>query len=470
VASAQLLFASQSLASVGYPTGLSIEAVSALVRKKHVSPVELTSACLQRIEQLNPKINAFITVMARESSAKAKEAEGEILRGRWRGPLHGIPIGIKDNIDTAGVKTSCASALFADRVPERDAEVVRLLKSAGAIIIGKLNMHEFAHGTTSVISHYGPVRNPWNPDYIAGGSSGGAGAAVAARLCYGAIGTDTGASIRAPAACCGIAGLKPTYGLVSARGVVPDSWSFDHVGPMCRSSADIAIMLSSIAGFDREDAASIEVEDADYFRSSQTTTRSMRLGRLFGSEAAAPEIITAIDRAIGVLSRVTAGVRDVELPPTPDLFASVADAEAYSFHAPYLTKSPELYHPETRKELLVGAKVTMADYMQGRRDLDRMRRVIGELFKQVDILVLPTMTRPPLKVADCRTAFQMECGHTGEFNIYGLPAISIPCGFTAAGFPIGLQICGPRMGDVKVIALARAYQRLTDWHLKLPTV
>lgn len=253
----QRLFASDDLPTRRDLSDLTIESVSALIHKKRVSPVEPTYACLRRIEEFNPRINAFITVMAKTANEQAAKLELEMLHGGWRGPLHGIPMAIKDNIDTAGVKTTCASALFANRIPEYDAEVVSRLKSAGAIILGKLNMHEFAHGTTSVISHYGPVHNPWNRDHIAGGSSGGAGAAVAARLCYGAVGTDTGASIRAPAACCGIVGLKPTYGLVSTRGVVPDSWSFDHVGPMCRTAADTAIMLSCMAGYDPEDGASI---------------------------------------------------------------------------------------------------------------------------------------------------------------------------------------------------------------------
>ncbi len=461
----------ESFASSRDLTTLSLEQASELVRHKTVSPVELTQACLQRIERLNPKLNAFISITGEQALAQAHELQIERRRGKWRGPLHGIPVALKDNIDTARVKTTAASAVFADRVPTDDAEVVRRLKSAGAVMVGKLNMHEFAHGTTSVISHFGPVHNPWNLDYIAGGSSGGSAAAVSAGLCYGAIGTDTGGSIRVPAACCGIVGLKPTYGLVSARGVIPDSWSFDHVGPMCRTVTDTAILLSCIAGYDSEDGASINTPQSDYAKHLQTRTASFRLGKPGGMfyEKLDAEIEAALKKALDVLRQMTAGIQEVKLPPAPDLFASVADAEAYAFHAPYLERTPELYRPETRKDLHTGESIKMVDYMQGRRDLDRMRRIVGSVFTNVDLLVTPTMPRPPLLIADCHEAFQMP-GNTGEFNIYGLPSISIPCGFTSSGLPIGLQISGPRLAEAKVLALAYAYEQATDWHRRRPVL
>lgn len=451
-------------------SSLSLEAASRLVQKKSVSPVELTRSCLSRIERLNPKLNAFITVTAEQALAQARELENERQRGRWRGPLHGIPIALKDNIDTAGVRTTAASAVFADRTPTEDAEVVRRLKAAGAVIVGKLNMHEFAYGTTSVISHFGPVHNPWRLDHIAGGSSGGSGSAVAASLCYGAIGTDTGASVRLPAACCGVVGLKPTYGLVSARGVVPVSWSFDHVGPICRTVRDTALVLSAIAGYDPEDGASVDAPRSDYAEHLGVKTTSLRLGKLGGTfyENLDPQIEAAVNKALAVLRHLTAGVREVKLT-TPDLFSSVVDAEAYAFHAPLLAKTPELYHPETRKDLQLGAKVTMTEYMQGRRDLDRLRRVIGRVFTDVDLLVTPTMPRPPLAIAECREAFQMPA-NTEDFSAYGLPSISIPCGFTDSGLPIGLQISGPRLGEAKVLQLAYAYEQATDWHKRRPVL
>ena len=451
-------------------SSLSLVEASRLVRKKSVSPVELTRSCLSRIERLNPKLNAFITVTAEQSLAQARELENERQRGRWRGPLHGIPIALKDNIDTAGVRTTAASAVFADRTPTEDAEVVRRLRAAGAVIVGKLNMHEFAYGTTSVFSHFGPVHNPWGLDRIAGGSSGGSGAAVAASLCYGAIGTETGASIRLPAACCGVVGLKPTYGLVSARGLVPVSWSFDNVGPICRTVHDTALLLSAIAGYDPEDGGSVNAPQSDYAEQLRLKTTSLRLGKQSSTfyEKLDPQIEAAMNKALVVLSRLTAGVREVKLPP-PDLAWSVVDAEAYAFHKPLLAKTPELYHPETRKDLQSAAKVMMTEYIQGCRDLDRLRRVIGRAFTDVDLLVSPTMPRPPLAIAECREAFQMPSS-SEDFSGYGIPSISIPCGFTDSGLPIGLQISGPRLGEAKVLGLAYAYEQATDWHRRRPVL
>ncbi len=452
-------------------SSLSLEEVSRLVQKKSVSPVELTRSCLERIERLNPKLNAFITVTAAQSLAQARELENDRQRGKWRGPLHGIPIALKDNIDTAGVRTTAASAVFRERIPTDDAEVVGRLKAAGAVLIGKLNMHEFAHGTTSAISHFGAVHNPWNTDRIAGGSSGGAAAAVSANLCYGAIGTDTGASIRLPAACCGIVGLKPTYGLVSARGVIPDSWSFDHVGPMCRTVADTALLLSVIAGYDPDDSASIDPPPSDYVKGLRAKTSAFRLGipRATFYEKLHPEIEAAVTKALEVLNRLTGGFREIKLPPTPDLFASVADAEAYSFHAPYLTKTPELYHPETRNVLQAGAKVTMAEYLQGRRDLDRLRRIIGRLFTGVDLLVTPTMPQPPLTIAECREAFQMPA-LTGDSTSTACPRSRSLVGSPVLAYLSGCRLAARAGGEAKVLALAYAYEQATGWHRRRPVL
>ena len=449
---------------------LTLEEASRQVRKKSVSPVELTRSCLSRIERLNPKLNAFITVTSEQALAQARVLENELQRGRWRGPLHGIPIALKDNIDTAGVRTTAASAVFADRTPTEDAEVVRRLKAAGAVIVGKLNMHEFAYGTTSVISHYGPVRNPWSLDHIAGGSSGGSGAAVAASLCYGAIGTETGASIRLPAACCGVVGLKPTYGLVSSRGTVPVSWSFDNVGPICRTVSDTAILLKAIAGHDPEDGGSIDAALPDYARQLRVKTNLLRLGKQSRTfyEKLDPQVEVAVNKALEVLSRLTAGIREVKLPAADSVWPTV-EAESYAYHAPHLAKTPLLYQAQTRKELQLGAKVTMTEYMQARRDLDRLRRTIASVFADVDLLVSPTMPRPALAIADCREPFQMPSS-SEDFSAYGLPSVSIPCGFTDSGLPIGLQISGPRLGEAKVLQLAYAYEQATDWHERRPVL
>ena len=260
-------------------TTLSVGEAADLVRRKAISPVELTRACLQQIERLNPVLNAFITVTAEEALAEAREAEAEVRRGRWRGPLHGIPIGLKDNIDTAGVRTTLASAVFKDRVPSADAEVVRRLKAAGAVLLGKQNLHEVAFGTTAAVSHFGPVHNPWNHDRITGGSSGGSAAAVAAGLCFGAVGTDAGGSIRVPSAYCGIVGLKPTYGLVGMRGGGEAGWwSMNHLGPMCRGVADAALLLSAIAGYDPRDSTSVQAPIPNYTAALRPKVSVLRLG------------------------------------------------------------------------------------------------------------------------------------------------------------------------------------------------
>jgi len=238
----------------------------------------LTQACISRIERLNPQLNAFITVSTESALAQARQAEAEIHQGRWRGALHGIPIALKDLIDTSGVRTTAASALFKDRIPVADAEVVRRLRAAGAVLLGKLNMHEFAYGGSSVISYFGPVRNPWNPAHCSGGSSGGAAAAVAAHLCYGAIGSDTGGSIREPASYCGVVGLKPTYGRVSTAGTIPLSWSLDHLGPMTRTATDAALMLQVLAGYDCWDTASADTSVPDYVATIGSSTSSLRIG------------------------------------------------------------------------------------------------------------------------------------------------------------------------------------------------
>ena len=451
-------------------SNLTLEEASRLVRKKSVSPVELTRVCLARIERLNPKLNAFITVTAEQAMAQARTLEQELQRGNWRGPLHGIPIALKDNIDTAGTRTTAASAVFADRVPTEHAEVVRRLKAAGAVIVGKLNMHEFAYGTTSAISHYGPVRNPWNLAHIAGGSSGGSASAVAAGLCYGAIGTETGASIRLPSACCGIVGLKPTYGLVSSRGLVPVSWSFDNVGPMCRTVADTAILLNAIAGYDPENGGSVDAAVPNYTAHLRAKTRSLRLGRQSSTfyEKIDPQVEVAVNKALAVLSRLTSSIREVKLP-SPDSSWPTVDAEAYAYHAPLLAKTPQLYKAETRRDLLAASKVSMTDYIRARRDLDRLRQTVASVFNEVDLLVAPTIPRPALTVAECNEPFQMPSS-TEEFSVYGLPSISILCGFTTSGLPIGLQISGPRLKEVNVLHLAYAYEQATDWHRRRPAL
>ena len=459
-------------------TALSLWDTGELVRARKVSPVELTNACLARIERLNPVLNAFITVTADRALADAKAAEEEIARGRRRGPLHGIPIALKDLFDTAGVRTTAASAVFADRVPSQDAEVVRRLNQAGAVVVGKTNMHEFAYGDTSAQTHFGPVHNPWDQQRISGGSSGGSAAAVAARLCYGALGSDTGGSIRQPAAYCGIVGLKPTYGRVSTVGVVPLSWSLDHVGPMCRSVADAAVLLQPIAGYDPADINSVDAATPDYSKALRQKVSGLRIGvpRAVFYEGLDPEIEHAVTEALQVLRGLTASTRDVELPAYRTL--PVVGAEAYAFHAQYFTKTPELYQSATRARIEGGSRVSASAYIEGRRELDRLRRAVAAVFSNVDLLATPTAPILPQTVEEAvNSPYVPQPGgvapslrNTQPFDIYGLPTISIPCGFSRTGLPIGLQISGPRLGESQVLALAHAYEQATEWHRRAPRV
>ena len=460
------------------PTSLSLADAARLVRRKKISPVELTQACLSRIEKLNPRLNAFITVNADSALAAARSAEADINRDAWKGPLHGIPVAVKDLLDTAGVRTTAGSALFKDRVPQQDAEVVRRLKAAGAVLLGKLNMHEFAFGGSSAFSYFGAVRNPWNIAYSPGGSSGGSAAAVAAQLCYAAIGSDTGGSIREPASYCGIVGLKPTYGLVSTRGVVPLSWSLDHIGPMCRTVEDAALLLQPIAGYDPLDTNSIEAAIPDYAKAMQRKVSTLRLGipRAVFYETLDPEIEQAVNEALRVLGRLTASTREVELPAYKTL--PVVGAEAYAFHAPYFTKTPELYQPMTRQRLERGAQVTAAAYIEGRRELDRLRRAVGSVFSTVDLLITPTTPILPATIQEAADSPNVPAAggvapslrNTQPFDVYGLPSISVPCGFSRGGLPIGLEISGPRLGEPVVLALAQAYEQATEWRRRRPPV
>lgn len=441
-------------------TDICIAEASDLLRRKQISPVEITRSCLNRIEELNPTINAFITIMHDSAVAQAREAENEIRAGNWRGPLHGIPIGLKDLIDTAGVKTTCASALFAERVPTEDAEVVRRLKSAGAVLIGKQNMQEFAYGGTSASSYFGAVHNPWDNERIAGGSSGGSAAAVVTGMCFGALGTDTGGSVREPAAFCGIVGLKPTYGRVSTRGVFPLSPSLDHVGPLCRNVTDIALLLQAIAGYDKLDATSVDWPVESYKDTLNTKPRIGIVRRPFFDDLD-PEIEIAINEALKQVSHVSTDILEVDLPATP---SAVQAPEVYAVHSKYFTSSPELYGPWIRERLRQAATVDVVSYVQARQELDRVRRLVPEVFAKVDFLVTPTTPVPPITL---REAMEMSPDPAGElwlrntrpFNAYGLPTISIPCGFTQAGLPIGLQISGPHFGEASLLSFAYAFEQ-----------
>ena len=441
------------------------------LRQREISSVEITQECLRRIDRLNPSLNALITVTAESALAEARRAEAEILGGEWRGPLHGVPVALKDLIDTAGVRTTAASALYKDRVPDRDAEIVRRLRQAGAVIVGKNNLHEFAYGGSSVVSYFGDVHNPWNVGRIAGGSSGGSAAAVVAGLAYAAIGTDTAGSIREPAALCGCVGLKPTYGRVSSRGVIPLSSSLDHVGPLTMTVEDAAIVLQAIAGYDAADITMADIPVADYVSALREGAKSLRVGvpRAYFFDDLDPEVASAMEHALRGISTLVAEVKEVQLEAPTD--RTLQAAESYAYHAASVAKSPGLYQPETVRRIRSGERVSAAEYIERRRQLDGARRSIGQVFADVDALVTPTMPMPAPAIADLkanpealRPAELKLLRNTRPFNVWGLPAISLPCGFTQSGLPIGLQIAGPHWREDLVLRLAHAYEQATAWH------
>jgi aspartyl-tRNA(Asn)/glutamyl-tRNA(Gln) amidotransferase subunit A len=452
------------------------------LRKRSLSPVELTKNALAGIERLNPTLNAFITVTSDSALAQARQAEVEIQSGHWRGPLHGIPLGLKDIIDTAGVRTTAASALFKDRVPTEDAEVVRRLKDAGAVLLGKQNLHEFAYGGSSVVSYYGAVRNAWNLAHISGGSSGGSATAVAAGIGHGAVGTDTAGSIRDPAALCGVVGLKPTYGRVSARGVIPLSWSLDHIGPITRTVSDAAVILQAIAGFDEKEPTSANMPAADYLAALHDHRlgdhqKTVRIGipRSVFYDDLEPEIAAAVDRALSVLATMVADIREMELAVPTD--RTLQTAESYAYHAEFVTRSPELYQPETLERIRTGANITATDIIERRRELQQARLEVRQVFESVDVLVTPTTPTPAPSIAELaqnpellRPREILLLRNTRPVNVWGLPAISLPCGFTRDGLPIGLQIIGPHWGEAAVLQLAYAYEQATPWHERQPSI
>ncbi|MGE5057174.1 MAG: amidase [Acidobacteriota bacterium] len=441
------------------------------LRSRELSPVDVTRECLERIDKLNPALNAFITVTAQSALAEARAAEAEIARGEWRGPLHGIPVALKDLIDTAGVRTTSASKLHETRVPGGDAEVVRRLRRSGAVILGKNNLHEFAYGGSSLISHFGEVRNPWDHGRITGGSSGGSAAAVVAGMGYASIGTDTAGSIREPAALCGCVGLKATYGRVPGRGVIPLSLSLDHVGPLARSVADVAMVLQAIAGFDATDLTTEDVPVADYLAGMEESAARLRVGvpHEYFFDDLDMEVASAMNHALDGIRTIAAQVKEMRLDVPTD--RALQKAESYAAHAESVARSPELYDPETVRRIRSGEEVSAAEYIEQRRALEAVRRSIRSIFADVEVLVTPTTPMPAPSIAELkatpealRPAELRLLRNTRPFNVWGLPAISVPCGFTQSGLPIGLQIVGPHWREDLVLRLAFAYEQATAWH------
>ena len=451
---------------------LTLANTASLISRKELSPVELVQATLERIERLNDRMRAFITVTADQALERARAAEREIAARsasatarslRNIPPLLGIPISLKDLFDTKGIRTTAGSRVFANRVPDEDADVVKKLSEAGAVIVGKTNMHEFAFGTTTVNPHYGTALNPWNTERIAGGSSGGSASSIALSLGLGSMGTDTGGSIRIPASACGIVGLKPTYGRVSLDGTIPLSWSLDHAGPMARTVEDAAILLKVVAGCDCVKDLTGEI-------------KNIRVGipRTYFYERVAPEVENAVRAGLRTLEKLGAHLVEVDLPSAPQqrkIFDDIVGPEAYVYHEPFLREHGDLYGTDVRSRIEPGRTMLATEYVRAQRARVAMKEECEKIFASADVIVTPTLPIPPPRIdslqkpwgADSETAIASLTRFTRPFNIVGLPAVSIPCGFTADGLPIGMQIAGRAFDEATVLRVAYAYEQDAKW-------
>ena len=462
---------------------LSIESLSSLLRRKKLSPVELTRSLLDRISRLNPHLNAFLTVTADRALADARRAEKEILAGRWRGPLHGVPISLKDNIWTRGIRTTAGSKVLADFVPDRDATVARRLRHAGAVLLGKTNMHEFAYGVTSTNPHYGPARNPWDLARIPGGSSGGSAAALAAGLCFASIGSDTGGSIRIPAALCGIVGLKPTFGRVSCFGVIPLARSLDHTGPLARTVADAAIALRAIAGRDPLDPTTSARPVPDYLQALRRKPARVRLGwpREYFWEKLDPEVHRIAESAARSFTDLGSTIEEVSLPhlrASEDPSTHIALAEARQFHESsgwYPARAAD-YGEDVRKRLELASDVRAVDYLAAFVFRKLLSADFDAAFSRVDAILAPTTPIPAPLIDEklARIGAEEESVRSALLrlnrpaNFTGHPAISVPCGFTSSGLPIGLQLIGRSFDELSLLRLALLFEHSHPAHFRHP--
>ena len=447
------------------------------IARRELSPVAVTRAHLARIEQLAPKLNGFVTVTAERALAEAAAADREIAAGRSRGPLHGVPMALKDLFDTAGVRTTAGSRILAENVPVRDAAVVERLSASGLVLLGKTNMHEFAFGTTSDNPHFGPVRNPWDLERSPGGSSGGSGAALASGLCAVSFGTDTGGSIRIPAGACGVTGLKPTLGRVSRRGVTPLAWSFDTVGPMARTVEDAALLMNTIAGPDAEDEWCSTRPAEDFTRDFERGAGGLTLGvpREWFFEGVEPGIEAAVREAIAVLEREGARRIEVSLPGMADAHTAhhaILAAEAAAFHGAWLRERPDDYGDDVRRGLELGQLIAAVDYVNARRVQAIVRAAFRAALAEADVLVTPCLPQAPLRVGEFMSREPAVAWNRllTPVNLAGYPAISVPCGFDGGGMPVGLQIVGRPFEEALLLRVARAYERATEWGTRRPPV
>jgi len=456
---------------------LSITEASSGLRRKEFSPVELAQACLKRIESIDGNLHSFITVTADLALEHARKAEQELRAGTDKGPLHGIPIALKDLYAIKGIRTTCHSAVLQDWVPDHDATAARKLADAGTVLLGKLGMHEFAFGGPSVDAPFPAVRNPWNTAHIPGGSSSGSGAALSAGLCLGSLGSDTGGSIRTPSSHCGVVGMKPTYGRVSRRGVVPLSWSLDHAGPMARSVEDCAILLQAITGYDPNDPASANVPVPDFRAALKNGIKSLRVGvpraNWFNENRGTdPETEGLFNDALKTLESLGATV--VEIDGQAFSLARKANqtilvAEAYAYHEKRFQQAPEKFGSSVRRRMLEGAFLSAADYITALRARTILNEKIRANFSRVDVFATPTVPRPPEAFQTMDPNEQnLRPSFTNPFNLTGLPAISLPCGFTKDNLPVGVQIVAQPFEESTALRVAYAYEQATEWHKRRP--
>ncbi len=460
---------------------LTITRLARLIRRRRLSPVDLTRSLLARIDQLNPHLNAFITVTSDLALAQAKRAEKEIVRGKYRGVLHGIPICLKDLFYTDGIRTTAGSKILARFVPAENASVVDRLYEAGAILLGKTNLHEFAYGPTSINPHYGPVRNPWSVDRMTGGSSGGSAAAVEAGLALASLGTDTGGSIRIPSAACGCVGLKPTYGRVPLHGVIPLAPSLDHVGPICRCVEDAALVLEAIAGADPRDPFSTGVCGERFTRSIRKGLQGLRIGipRQYFFDRVQKEVRHGVHAAILLLEQNGAEIREVELKnmgETAVLAGKITGAEALPYHFQWMKKRPTAYGADVRIRLDESAGISALEYLQALHLRRAYAREFEQSLRSVDLLAVPTLpvSAPRLEQTEVPLGRYRENVRlallrlTRPGNLTGLPALTVPCGLTPEHLPIGMQLIGKSFGEETILRAAYAFEQITPWHEIFP--
>jgi len=463
---------------------LPLSRAAALVESGEVSPVELVDACVERIDAVEDRLHAYISVYRDEAREVARAQEAMQRAGHRLGPLHGVPVAIKDNVALRGLRTTAGSKILDDWHPHEDATVAARLRSAGAIILGKTNMHEFAWGGTSANPHHGFVRNPWNPERFPAGSSGGSGAAVAARMAFGALGTDTGGSIRLPSAINGIVGIRPTIGRVSNFNVIPLAWSMDTVGPMCRTVEDCALMFNAIAGHDPRDGATATIPVTDYTADLARGIAGLRVGVIpdYFFHHLQPPVESAVRRALATLEQLGATVVDVSVENIHGNISAqltVEASEPSAYHQRWLRERPEDYGDDVRLLLEIGELHTSVHYIQAQRYRSLLRAEFLEAFKSVDVFICPTLPFTATKVGEM--SVEIEHGveedmlsaimqFTGVPSLTGLPSLAVPCGFDDDGLPVGMQIIGQPFDEARLFRIGAAFQGATDFHMRAPAL